>query len=88
MKASTVIIIILGVVILFNAPISCTQPDKATEILKAHGYTDIQITGYRPFMASDSDTFSTGFTAKSPSGQRVSGAVTSGFLKGSTIRFD
>ncbi len=66
----------------------CTRSDEATKVLKANGYTDITITGWRPFMAGKDEAFSTGFQAKSPSGTVVTGAVTSGFLKGSTIRFD
>jgi len=66
----------------------CTDQPKATKVLQDNGYTDVQITGYSPFACSDSDTFSTGFRAKSPSGVVVSGTVCSGFLKGATIRFD
>lgn len=67
---------------------SCTQENKARQVLEQAGYSNIEITGYRPFMAGKDDTFSTGFKATSPSGHRVSGAVTGGWLKGSTIRFD
>ena len=66
----------------------CTKPDGTQRVLKQQGFTDIQITGYRPFMCSDRDTFCTGFTAKGPNGDRVSGAVCSGWLKGATVRFD
>lgn len=68
--------------------VGCTEPDAATNVLRDQGYRDITITGYRPFMKSDDDTFSTGFEATSPNGTRVHGAVTGGGLKGHTIRFD
>jgi len=66
----------------------CTQTDRASAALADAGYTDIQITGYAFFACAEKDTFSTGFTAKGPSGRKVSGAVCSGFLKGQTIRLD
>lgn len=66
----------------------CTAEDTATRALKGAGYTDIQTTGYRVFGCAKSDEFHTGFEAKGPSGQRVSGVVCSGFLKGATVRTD
>jgi hypothetical protein len=66
----------------------CTQDDDATRILQQAGYTDIQLTGWRPLMAGKDDDFSTGFKAKAPNGQIVTGAVTGGWLKGHTIRLD
>lgn len=65
-----------------------TDRDATTELLRKNGYKNITITGWRPLMAGEDDTFSTGFEATTPTGERVSGAVTSGWLKGSTIRFD
>ena len=68
---------------------ACTKPDAARQVLEQQGYTDVVITGWRPLMAGRDDSVSTGFEATSPSGQRVSGAVTGGLVfKGSTIRFD
>ncbi len=67
---------------------ACTDGSKATKVLTDMGYTDITITGYSPFSCSEDDTFKTGFTARSPSGNRVSGTVCSAFLKGATVRFD
>lgn len=67
---------------------SCTKPEQSTRVLEDSGYTNIVITGWRPFMASDSDSFSTGFQATAPNGRTVSGAVTSGWFKGHTIRLD
>lgn len=67
---------------------SCTQTEEATRVLKAAGYTDIEMTGYRPLMGGEDDVFSTGFRAKSPNGTTVTGAVTKGPFKGNTIRLD
>ena len=67
---------------------ACTDNQTAERVLGQNGYTEIQITGYRPFMGGENDTYVTGFRAKSPSGQIVTGAVCSGFMKGATIRFD
>jgi hypothetical protein len=68
---------------------ACTQPERATEVLRQQGYTEIQITGYDAFACSKDDTYHTGFTAKSPNGSSVKGVVCAGLMfKGSTIRFD
>lgn len=70
-------------------PSACTRPDDARRILTASGYTEIEITGWRPFAASQDDSVSTGFRAKSPSGQIVTGTVSGGMLfKGGTVRLD
>lgn len=76
------------VLLVIALPHGCSRPDDATRVLSQAGYTEIEITGWRPFMAGKDDTFSTGFRAKSPSGAIVTGAVTSGWLKGSTVRVD
>lgn len=78
--------ILVGLFLIF--PNGCTQPGEAHRVLAAQGYTQIQITGYKPFMGGQDDVFSTGFVAVSPSGQTVTGAVTSGAFKGYVIRFD
>ena len=82
---TTAILLAIGLMALMTG---CTQPDKATRILQQSGYKNIVITGWRPWMAGKDDTFSTGFRATAPSGQTVTGAVTGGWLKGSTIRLD
>lgn len=66
----------------------CTQANSARKTLEGAGYTEIEITGWRPFMADRNDTFATGFRAKGPTGKIVTGAVTGGILKGNTIRTD
>jgi len=81
---------VLALVVLIGAvlPHGCTDEDAARKALRGAGYTNIQITGWRPMMAGEGDTFSTGFSAVGPTGQPVTGAVTSGVFKGSTIRTD
>lgn len=79
----------VAVCVLLNTPnLGCTRSADAKRILEQSGYTNVEITGYRPFMAGNGDTFSTGFKAKAPNGQIVTGAVTGGWIKGSTIRLD
>lgn len=65
-----------------------TDGEGATRVLEAQGYKSIEITGWRPMAGGKDDFYCTGFEATSPSGQRVSGAVTSGLFKGHTIRLD
>lgn len=66
---------------------ACYSTNDAEKALTAAGFTDINVTGPAPFSCSDGDTFKTGFTARNPKGEVVSGAVCSGWLKGATIRF-
>lgn len=68
--------------------IGCTAPDKATEVLKGAGYTNIEITGFSPFACSKDDMFATGFKAKGPTGVAIKGTVCSAWFKGATIRLD
>ena len=66
----------------------CTDNEGAERVLRQNGYTDISITGYKPFTCSKDDVFSTGFSAKAPGGQTVTGSVCTGLFKSHTIRFD
>ena len=79
--------IILAVLIL-GLLSGCTDPEKATSVLSAQGYKDIEVTGYNLFSCGQDDQYHTGFVATSVTGQRVTGTVCSGFLKGTTVRFD
>ena len=80
-----VIIIILAAMFVSG----CTDAPKATAVLTAQGYKNIQITGYNFFACSKDDFYHTGFTAISPNGQSVSGTACQGLLfKGTTLRFD
>jgi len=76
-------IILIAVAVLF---VGCTQPEKAEQVLRQQGYTNIEITGWEPFMKGEDDVFSTGFTATAQNGETVRGAVTGGWFKGSTVR--
>lgn len=79
---------VMAVLLVWMGPSACTRPEQATRILSQSGYSEIQITGWRPMMAGQDDSVSTGFRAKAPNGQPVTGAVTGGLFKGSTIRLD
>jgi len=86
---TVIIIAALVLLIVFAFPNGCTKPDDTIRVLTQQGYTNIEITGWRPFMASEKDTFSTGFRATGPNGvENVTGAVTAGWFKGYTIRLD
>lgn len=49
------IAIVLTAVFMFG----CTDPSGAKEVLKAQGFSDINITGYKMFMCSENDVYST-----------------------------
>lgn len=66
----------------------CSSSDEATRALAGAGYKNITTTGYRFFGCDEKDEWHTGFEAVGPTGQRVSGVVCSGVLKGATIRTD
>lgn len=78
----------LALILAMAALAGCTDEPAALKALSASGFTDIKITGYSFFGCDKHDTFSTGFEARGPSGQFVSGVVCSGYFKGATIRFD
>jgi len=67
---------------------ACTKPEATERLLAREGYTDVKITGYSFFACSDSETFHTGFVARLPNGNMVSGTVCSGWLIGNNIRID
>ncbi|MBL5927801.1 hypothetical protein [Enterobacter asburiae] len=67
----------------------CTDPDGAVKVLSDNGFTNIKTGGYGWLScSSEDDVYSTEFTATSPNGNSVKGAVCKGFFKGSTIRFE
>lgn len=67
---------------------SCgASEERSRAALEKSGYKDIEITGYSPFSCDEKDSFSTGFKATNPVGQRVEGVVCCGLLKNCTVRF-
>jgi hypothetical protein len=65
----------------------CVEPEASREALEAAGYSDIEITGWKPFNCGEDDTFSTGFRAKNPRDKEVTGVVCCGLIvKACTIR--
>lgn len=64
------------------------DPDKALSVLKAQGYSDIEIIGYNFLECSEDDIYRTGFTATAPNGSKVQGTVCGGIPKGSTVRYE
>ena len=78
-----------AILILAALAAACTDPQSATRILVANGYTNVETTGYNWFSCGSGDAYHTGFTAYSPNGTQVSGTVCAGLLfKNSTIRFE
>lgn len=67
----------------------CTDPEKATMVLKADGYTEITIVGWAgPFAGGKGDWYNTEFRA-AKSNQIINGVVSEGLIfKGSTIRIN
>ena len=82
------ILLFAGIAMTVFAPIIAVDAEGATRVLKANGFTDIKITGYKWFNGTQ-DYFNTGFIATAPNGTKVSGNVSRGiFFKGSTVRLD
>lgn len=67
--------------------LACTDAASTRATLHSAGYTDVTTGDYDWFACSDSDAFSTTFTAKNPLGQTVSGVVCCGWTKACTVRF-
>lgn len=87
MKKTAVLAVMLALVLGLTG---CTAPENATKHLLDAGYTNIQITGYKPFACSEDDVTRTGFTALGPTNRVVSDTVCGGSieLKGATIQLD
>lgn len=83
-----VIISIVVFAMVFSLSNGCCDESGATKLLQSTGFTQVRITGFRPFMGGEGDFYSTGFEAISPNGTKVTGAVTGGLFKGNTIRYD
>lgn len=68
--------------------VSCfTDPEGTITILRQKGYTDVQITGYRPFSCWKNEQ-ATGFIAKNPSGHYVKGCACKNIFTGTRIKVD
>jgi hypothetical protein len=67
---------------------SCTDEVGAKKTLDRNNYKPIAVGGYGFFAGSDGDIYKTNFKAVAPNGDTVTGCVTKGVFKGSTIRLD
>jgi len=65
----------------------CAAEEASARALRAHGFTHIELDGYAWTGCSDSDIYSTSFTATNPQGEVVSGVVCCGLVKDCTVRF-
>lgn len=79
MKKFAIIALMLGLT-------ACSDAPTAERILRQSGYKDIKTTGHYMFGCGRDDTYSTGFVAIAPNGEKVRGVVCSGILKGGTVR--
>jgi hypothetical protein len=86
MKNKTLTIIALIIVVSCFTLSSCTDRRSARKALERSGYKPINVGGYCWFGGSGRDTFITRFKAVAPNGETVTGCVTKGLFKGSTIR--
>jgi hypothetical protein len=84
-KNTIIITSLLFAAILFY---SCTDEKGAKKTLERSGYKPIKVGGYGWFAGSKEDVYRTEFTAIAPNGEIVTGCVTKGFFKGSTVRLD
>lgn len=74
--------------LLVAALLACTDNNAAGYTLKAHGFSDISLTGWSPMSCAEGDASSTGFVATNPRGERVEGVVCCGLVfKNCTVRF-
>lgn len=76
-----VIISLLGLVM-----VKCTDEKGARKVLERNNYEVIRVGGH-DYLGQD-DPYATCFKAVAPNGDTVTGCVTKGFFKGSTIRLD
>lgn len=83
-------VLFIGGLILAAVAVAVPKTDADTAVRAATnvGMKDVKITGYRIFGCGEEDLYHTGFEATNSNGNRVSGVVCSGILKGATVRFD
>lgn len=83
----TLVFLVCFGLVVFGA-IGGTDPVGTTKTLQSMGYNNIATSGRRFLVRSEGEFYSTEFTAVSPTGSKVSGVVTKGFFKPSTVRWD
>lgn len=68
----------------------CTDEARTQRALDDLGFTDVRITGSRwtIWTCGRDYTYATGFAATNPRGKIVTGTVCSGFLVGTSVKFD
>ena len=68
--------------------VGCTNESASSHALRSAGFTEYTFTGYEWFACSEDDTYHTGFRAKNPQGEEVTGVVCCGLMfKACTVRF-
>lgn len=96
MKKTTLVVFALAalktalVAAAVGALAGCSDPSDSNvaSCARKHGFTDVRVEGWAPFVCGEDDTFATTFTATNARGERVEGvACTSLVTKGCTIRF-
>jgi len=82
-------LIIFGIALAISLSfLACTDEDGAKKTLVRNNYKVIEVGGRGWFCGSKDDVYITKFKAIAPNGDTVTGCVTSGWLKGNTIRLD
>lgn len=84
-------IMLAGTLLATSLLAACSDAPGADRAVRAMGFTDVTTTGYRFTGCGKDDDQSTGFTARNPRGEMVSGVVCSNwspFGKTSTVRID
>lgn len=86
MKLKSYFVLILGLGLMLTS--SCTDEKGATKALERNNYKPIDVGGYGWFDGSKDDVYRTKFKAVAPNGDTITGCVTKGWFKGSTIRLN
>jgi len=68
--------------------LSCTDEEGSKKVLLRNGFIPVDIGGYGWFAGSKEDVCVTKFKAIAPNKDTVTGCVTKGLFKGSTIRLN
>lgn len=88
MKGFFAVVVIIGIICVGEILVGCTDSTTAERALQNLGMSNIETQGYAIWGCGESDVFHTRFTARNAQGRVVTGVVCSGWLKGSTVRFD
>ncbi len=83
------LLVVLTISLFIGYQCTATRRNDAGEVLRAQGYTNVELLGYEPLHCGQHDTVQQGFRAIGPTGVPTRGVVCCGaLLKACTVRLE